>query len=308
MKRHRALPVLVALSLVAVLLGSFAAGCGSSATGSKPQITNLDPSAGQSGSPMNLVGAGFGDTQGTGVVHIGSKIADVVSWTNVLIVAKIPAGLPASVQGVTVLTPAGESNEMNYTVISATQPDRKPGEVESNTPVQAMAAFEKKKGVSTAGWTYSVVKVSTANPNWKIDQGGKPGGTQTYFLLKKVNGNWVVVDDGNALTAKELQGDGAPSDLWINVPPPQPQPQKSQSQVILDYLTKQGITTTGVSIAFVKQSKTDPNWQLFLAEWPDGAQIPDAKFVLHLENGAWVVKNYGTDISNTPGMPPDLAQ
>jgi hypothetical protein len=30
--------------------------------------------------------------------------------------------------------------------------------------------------------------------------------------------------------------------------------------------------------------------------------------VLHKENGQWVVKAYGADVSNTPGMPSDLKQ
>jgi len=59
-----------------------------------------------------------------------------------------------------------------------------------------MQAFEKKKGVSTTGWTYSVVKLSSVDPNWKIDSGGSANGTTTYFLLHKVNNNWTVVDAG----------------------------------------------------------------------------------------------------------------
>ncbi|MHB8894635.1 MAG: IPT/TIG domain-containing protein [Candidatus Geothermincolia bacterium] len=304
MRRRKLLPVLISLFLVALLAAALGAGCGSKSTASKPKIADIDPPAGAAGAQVSIIGSDMGDTQGTSVVHFGSKVADVVSWTTVLVTVKVPTGLPAAVAGVTVLTSAGQSNEYTFTVIASKQPDRKQGEIESNTPVQAMQAFEKKKGVSTAGWTFSVVKQSTQNPNWKIDQGGLPGKPPTYFLLKKVNNLWTVIDDGNALTATELKGDGAPADLWVDLPPKAPA--KTQQQVILDYLTAKGIATTGVSITFVKQSKTDPTWQLFLADWPPQAQIPDAYFVLHQENGQWVVKNYGTDISQTPGMPADL--
>lgn len=308
MRSRKSLLPAAALLLIVLMALSLAAGCGSKSA-DKPSITDLDPPAGAAGTQVSIIGKFFGTAQGSGVVHFGSKVADVVSWTDVLVTAKVPAGLPAAITGVTVLTSAGESNEFTFTVIAAKQPDRKPAEVESNTPVQAMIAFEKKNGVNASNWTFSVVKQSTQDPNWKIDQGVPPGGTPTYFLLKKVNNLWTVIDDGKALTAQELKGDGAPSDLWIDVKPPPtptPTPVKTQQQVILDYLTAKGIATTGVTITFVKQSKTDPTWDLFLADWPAQAQIPDAYVVLHKENGQWVVKGYGADISNTPGMPADL--
>ena len=304
MRRSKLLPVFTSLFLVALLAITLGAGCGSKSSTNKPQISDIDPPAASAGNQVSIIGMDFGDSQGTSVVHFGSKVADVVSWTNVMVTVKVPSGLPAAVEGVTVLTSGGQSNEFNFTVIASSQPDRKQGDIESNTPMQAMQAFEKKKGVNTTGWTYSVVKQSTQNPNWKIDQGGLPSQPPTYFLLKKVNNVWTVVDDGKALTQQELSGTGAPADLWIDLPPKTPA--KTQQQVVLDYLTKQGVSTTGVTITFIKQSKTDPTWQLFLADWPVQAQIPDAYFVLHQENGQWVVKNYGTDISSTPGMPADL--
>lgn len=303
MRRRKSVLLFAALLLVMLLATALSAGCGSKPA-NKPEITDVNPTAGAAGAQVSVIGSNFGTAQGTSVVHFSTKVADVVSWTDVMVTVKVPAGLPAAVTGVTILTGAGQSNEFNFTVIAAKQPDRKQGDVESNTPVQAMQAFEKKKGVSTDGWTFSVVKQSTQNPNWKIDQGGKPGAAPTYFLLKKVNNLWTVIDDGKALSAAELKGDGAPADLWVDLPPKTPA--KTQQQVILDYLTSKGIATTGVTLTFVKQSKTDPTWELFLADWPVQAQIPDAYFVLHQENGQWVVKNYGTDISSTPGMPADL--
>lgn len=249
----------------------------------------------------------MGDSQGNSVVHVGVKVADVVSWSNTLVVAKVPTDITSMVQPVSILAGGGESNELSFLVIPTTPnpPNRQPGQAENITPIKAMRIFEQKKGVSTTGWSYSVVKLSSIDPNWKIDSGGKTGGQQTYFLLKKVNGNWTVVDAGTAMTPQELQGDGAPSDLWVQLPPPQPQP-VSEIQTILNYLKGKGIDTTAVTISFINQSALDPTWELFNADWPAEAQIPDAEVVLHKENDQWVVKNYGADVSNTPGMPADL--
>lgn len=305
MKDRRGMLLTAAVLLIGLLAVSLAAGCGSSEPVARPEIKDIEPSAGAAGAQVSLVGSDFGTTQGNGVVHFGGKVADVVSWTDVLVTARVPSGLPAAVTGVTVMTADGQSNEYTFTVIASSQPDRKPAEVESNTPVQAMIAFEKKKGVDAGNWTFSVVKQSAQDANWKIDQGVPPGGgAPVYFLLKRVNKLWTVVDDGKALTQQELQGTGAPADLWVDLPPKTPA--KSQQQVILEYLAQKGIVTTRASISFIKQSKTDPAWDLFMVDWPVEAQIPDAYVVLHQENGQWVVKGHGADISNTPGMPADL--
>jgi len=63
-----------------------------------------------------------------------------------------------------------------------------------------------------------------------------------------------------------------------------------------------------VTISFIKQSATDPTWELFNADWPAQAQIPDARIVLHKENASGSSRPYGADVSGTPGMPSDLNQ
>lgn len=309
MRRGKSLPVLVAACLVAILAIALGAGCGSKPL-PKPLISNLDPSAGPPGTQVNIIGTALGDAQGNSVMHVGTKVADVVSWSNVLVTIKIPSGLSGTLQPVSVLTSSGESNELPFGLTSPKQPSQPSGDIESVTPIVAMQAYEKKQGVSTAGWTFSVVKLSAQNPAWKIDQGGKPKGTVTYFLLHnvptaKVNPNWAVVDAAASLTPQKLASDGAPADLQMTLPPPAP-PQKTQQQVILDYIASKGIDTSAVTITLLNESKIDPTWELFNADWPAEAQIPDAKVVLHKENGQWVVKNYGGDVSNTPGMPNDL--
>ena len=93
MRKFKTLPVLLALLMAATLAIALGAGCGGS--GKKPQITNLDPSSGVAGININIVGANFGNAQGNSVVHVGVKVADVVSWSNVLVVAVVGcAGSP----------------------------------------------------------------------------------------------------------------------------------------------------------------------------------------------------------------------
>ncbi|MBU1671257.1 MAG: IPT/TIG domain-containing protein [Actinobacteria bacterium] len=388
----------IALLCAALLLAAVASGgCGSS---DKPNVESLNPTSGPAGTQVVVSGQKFGTTQGSGVVHVGEKVASVVAWTDTDVTVTVPSGLAAAPQGVTVINDKGESNQVNFTVSAGTapQPDRKPGEVESNTPAQAMAAFMKKNGTDPTGYSYSVVKVSTVDPNWKIDKAEKgrqvtyfllkkvngawtvvddgkdltpdelkgdgapsdlwinvPGQSEsntpaqamaafmkkngtdptgysysvvklstvdpnwkidradkgqktTYFLLKKVNGVWTVVDDGSALTPDELKGDGAPSDLWIQVPAPPPKPPENQVQVIQSYLASKGTDISGVAVNFIKESTTDGDWELFQVVFPPERQMPNQYAVLHLENNTWVVKNYGSaaTIDGTPGMPADL--
>jgi hypothetical protein len=309
MRKTRFSAVLLTILLVAVMVVGAVGGCGSKA--SKPEITNLDPSSGLAGTQVNIVGTNLGDSQGNSVVHVGVKVADVVSWSNVLVTAKIPVGLDGTMQPVSILTGGGESNELSLQVLKKDLPPQPDNQIESVTPIAAMQAYQKKKGVSTVGWTFSVVKLSAKDPNWKIDQGGKAGGAQTYFLLHnvptaKINPNWTVIDAAASFTPQKLAADGAPADLQMQLPPPVPPQPQPKTQVILDYLKSKGIDTSAVAITLVNESKIDPTWELFNADWPAEAQIPDALVVLHQESGQWVVKNYGQDISNTPGMPGDL--
>lgn len=297
----------VCIFLVLVLGLSLAAGCGEKEPTGKPELSTAEPTQGPPGTEIKIIGANLGSSQGTSVVHVGDQVAEVTAWADTLVTAKVPDGLAAAVQGITVLTAQGESNEIEFTVTSkAPAPDRKEGQVEHPTPVSAMLDFMRKKGINTSGWSFSVVKVSTADPNWKIDQATQAGKPTMFFLLKKVNNSWTVIDEGSALTPQELQGDGAPSDLWIQVPPPAPPVPQNQLQVVTEYMQAKGVDMTGVTVGLVKTSKSDPSWELFQAVFPPERQMLNYYIVLHLENNQWTVKNYDTNIDNTPGMPADL--
>jgi IPT/TIG domain len=296
--------LVVTVVAILVLSVSLAVGCGEKKPTAKPELSTINPVSGPTGTKVVLIGANLGDTQGDSVVHVGNKIADVSAWSNTQLTAAVPGGLTQDVQGVTVLTPAGQSNELSFAVTgSGPAPDRKEGQVEYPTPSSAMLKWMKDQGIDTTGWTFSVVKVSNADPSWKIDQATKSGSATKYFLLHKVNNSWKVIDEGSDMTADQLQGDGAPGDLWQQVPTP---PAQTQQQVIDNYLQAQGVNLSEASITFIMQSKIDPTWELFQVSFPPEAQTATNYVVLHQEGGNWVVKNYASDVDQTPGMPADL--
>ncbi|MGD0214915.1 MAG: IPT/TIG domain-containing protein [Terriglobales bacterium] len=60
-----------------------------STTATAPNISSVSPPTGVAGIPVTISGTGFGATQGTGTVWLGSTYASVVSWSNLQIVATV---------------------------------------------------------------------------------------------------------------------------------------------------------------------------------------------------------------------------
>jgi hypothetical protein len=289
----------LAFALVLVAGMTLAGGCGAK----KPVIDSLDPQQGPVGTQVVINGSGFGKTQGEGTVTFGDKGADVVAWTDTKVTVKVPLELAAAPQGVTVLTEQGESNQVDFTVEEGAPPapDRKEGEVESNTPAQTMLDYMKKNNIDTGGWIFSVVQVSEKDPDWKIDKASKSGQQSMYFLLYKDNGVWVVKDEGSALNRDEIKAKGAPSDLYEKPAP------ETQAQAFLDYLKARGIDPAGYSMTIWRDSIIDSNWEIGLVK---KAGSPDQQLVLHKENGNWVAKGMGAytyDELVAMGVPKDIA-
>lgn len=295
--RRRAI-FLVACLTVLLMVAVLAGGCGT-----KTEVGSIDPVSAAPGAEIKALGEGFGDTQGLGVVRVGTEVADVVSWSDSEIMFKVPSDLSDAEYGVTVLTEGGASNQVDFEVKGSVQPQkRKPGEIENVTPVQAMMEYEKKKGVDTTGMTFSVVQVSKLDPTWKIDAGSRAGAQPIYFLLHEEGDSWVVKDDGSALSTAELKAKGAPGDLYGTAQP------QSEAQAVWDYVRKQGGDPAGVTVSITRRSVIDPNWEEGVSQKP-GTQ--SSMVVLHKESGGWVVKDMGTDITYEEliqlGTPKDLA-
>ncbi|MBN2025836.1 MAG: IPT/TIG domain-containing protein, partial [Actinobacteria bacterium] len=84
-----------------------------------PAIDGLDPILGPVGTQVTVTGTTFGDTQGTSYVEVGgTRAADYTSWADGEIVVSVPPG--ATSGPVTVTTPDGESNAVDFTVTHST--------------------------------------------------------------------------------------------------------------------------------------------------------------------------------------------
>jgi hypothetical protein len=56
------------------------------------QLTSISPTSGAAGTSVTFTGAGFGDSQGSGGVWLGSTDGQVVSWSDTQIVATVATG------------------------------------------------------------------------------------------------------------------------------------------------------------------------------------------------------------------------
>jgi hypothetical protein len=84
------LPGVLLLGVI-VLVVVFIAGCGSSVA---PKITSITPYSGPVGTTVTITGSGFGKEQGTSKVTFATTgIAEVASWSDTVIVAKVPLDL-----------------------------------------------------------------------------------------------------------------------------------------------------------------------------------------------------------------------
>ncbi len=81
-----------------------------------PHINNISPTAAKIGDNITISGNGFGSTQGTGFVSFtGGNATEIISWNDVLIVVKVPAG---ALTGKMSVTASGQkSNEKDFLVI-----------------------------------------------------------------------------------------------------------------------------------------------------------------------------------------------
>src|SRR6267378_3176239 len=83
-------------------------------TVSTPNITSVTPTTGIAGTQVTIAGTGFGATQGSGNVWLGSTYGVVVSWSDTQIVANVATG---SKSGVAQVLQGGVwSNSVNLTV------------------------------------------------------------------------------------------------------------------------------------------------------------------------------------------------
>ena len=101
-------------SVYGTLVGTAALTVGSAVTPVSPNITSVTPTSGSGGTQVTIAGTGFGATQGSGYVTLGTTFGQVVGWSNSQIVAKVATG---SQTGVVQVQQGGvQSNSINFTI------------------------------------------------------------------------------------------------------------------------------------------------------------------------------------------------
>jgi len=61
-----------------------------------PILTGASPTSGGAGTQVTITGSGFGATQGSGTVWLGSTLGSVVSWSDTQVVANVATGFKDS--------------------------------------------------------------------------------------------------------------------------------------------------------------------------------------------------------------------
>jgi hypothetical protein len=79
-----------------------------------PNVTSISPTSGPVGTQVTITGTGFGTTQGSGLVWLGTKYAAVVSWSDTQVVATVASG--SATGGTQVYQNGVWSNAVTFTV------------------------------------------------------------------------------------------------------------------------------------------------------------------------------------------------
>jgi len=172
----------------------------------KPTISSILPASGPSGTQVNIYGSGFGASRGSGKVHLGPVQFEVVSWSDSQLKVKVPPGMGAGEYKVSVETSAGVSNEIDFQVTAAEDPEQ--------ARQLAIHDYLVAQGINPGEWVYKQNKKSASDPTWYLyDYQRFEGMAHTLFLLHQVSGRWVVVASGDEASGFNPQAYGAPEDL-----------------------------------------------------------------------------------------------
>jgi hypothetical protein len=101
-------------SVVVTVGGVASNGVTFTVTSTAPNITNLNPAAGQVGTPVTITGMNFGATQGSSTVKFNGTSGAPTSWSATSIAVPVPTG--ATTGNVVVTVSGVASNGVNFTV------------------------------------------------------------------------------------------------------------------------------------------------------------------------------------------------
>ncbi len=98
-----------------------------------PTVTSVAPTSGVAGTQITILGSGFGATQGSGSVMLGTAYGSVISWSDTQVLASIASG---SSSGTAQILQGGlSSNSTNFTVITPTIASVSPASAAAGTQV-----------------------------------------------------------------------------------------------------------------------------------------------------------------------------
>ena len=101
------------LLALAIVIGEVACG-GGTPRRAPVSIANLAPGSGEVGTPVNIIGTGFGTSQGTSTVTFNGTVATVTNWSASSVATTVPAG--ATTGNVVVTVNGLASNGVIFTV------------------------------------------------------------------------------------------------------------------------------------------------------------------------------------------------
>ena len=105
-----------------------------------PNIVSISPQSGMVGSYVTISGSGFGTTQDTSLLSLGTVSATAVSWSDTSIVAVVPAGAPSGSFSLTVSGQTATSGVYAITLIPTNWSDVDIGAVGVSPEAQPMPA------------------------------------------------------------------------------------------------------------------------------------------------------------------------
>jgi hypothetical protein len=151
-----------------------------------PTITSVTPTSGVSGTQVTITGSGFGATQGSGRVWLGTTDGVVVSWSDAQVVATVASGSQTGT--VAILQGGVWSNSVNFAMVTPTITSVAPTSGVAGTQVTITGSgFGATQGAS--GVTFNGVAAVPANWSDSLITVSVPSGATTGSIVVTVGGS-----------------------------------------------------------------------------------------------------------------------
>lgn len=163
------------------------------------------------------------------------------------------------------------------------------------TQAQAVWTYIRNSGGDPSGVVVNITRESPSNGAWELGTAQLPGQQVNLVVFLEENKNWTVKAYGPTIPLSTISGLRAPADL------------APTEQLILDFIKteEQASEPGGWSLSLSKVSSQNPDWEVVTGtKTGEGTMY----FVVHWENGNWVVRDYGGDLKPgaVPGEPSDI--